>query len=69
MEWNHGLAEIVMAVLDAGLRLELLAEYDSVPWEAIPGLMAADGPFGEYRLADRPERLPATFTLVASRPA
>lgn len=68
MEWNHGLAEIVMAVLDAGLRLDLLAEHDSVPWEAIPGLMVPDGPFGEYRLADRPERLPATFTLVASRP-
>ncbi len=38
-EWNHALSEIVMAVLDAGLGLELLAEHDSVPWEALPGLM------------------------------
>lgn len=68
MSWNRGLSEIVMAVLEAGLRLDLLAEHDSVPYQALPGLMVPDGPFGEYRLADRPERLPATFTLIASLP-
>lgn len=65
MEWNHGLAEIVTAVLDAGLELTSLTEHDSVPWDALPGLMALDAPTGEYRLRDRPERLPATFTLTA----
>lgn len=65
-EWNHGLSEIVMAVLDAGLTLELLTEHDSVPWDAVPGMMEADEA-GEYRLRDRPERLPASFTLVARR--
>lgn len=67
MEWNHGLAQIVMSVLDAGLVLERLAEHDSVPWDALPGLMVADER-GEYRLIERPERLPATFTMVARRP-
>lgn len=66
-EWNHSLGEIVMAVLDAGLRLDLLLEHDSVPWDALTGLMVADER-GEHRLADRPRRLPATFTLVATRP-
>ncbi|MBO1030726.1 class I SAM-dependent methyltransferase [Tessaracoccus sp. SD287] len=66
-EWNHALSEIVMAVLDAGLRLELLVEHDSVPWEAQPGLMVVDEA-GEWRLKDRPERLPASFTLVARKP-
>lgn len=65
MEWNHALGEIVMAVLDAGLTLELLMEHDSVPWEALPGLMECDS--GEWRLRDRPERLPASFTLIARR--
>lgn len=65
-EWNHALSEIVMAVFDAGLRLELLVEHDSVPWPALPGLMVQDEA-GEYRLADRPQRLPASFTLVARR--
>jgi methyltransferase type 12 len=63
-EWNHALSEIVMAVIDAGLTLELLTEHDSVPWDALPGMMVADDQ-GEYRLAERPERLPASFTLVA----
>ncbi|MDQ7994063.1 MAG: SAM-dependent methyltransferase, partial [Propionicimonas sp.] len=65
LEWNHGLGEIVTAVLDAGLALTGLVEHDSVPWEALPGLMALDPATGEYRLAERPERLPATFTLIA----
>ena len=67
VEWNHGLAEIAMAVLDAGLRLDLLVEHDSVPWNALPGLMV-EGPANEFRLAERPERLAASFTLVATKP-
>lgn len=66
IEWNHAISEIVMAVLDAGLTLELLAEHDSVPWDAVPGMMEMDE-VGEFRLRDRPDRLPASFTLVARR--
>ncbi|MFZ1912073.1 MAG: methyltransferase domain-containing protein, partial [Propionicimonas sp.] len=49
LEWNHGLAEIVTAVLGAGLQLTSLVEHDSVPWEALPGLMERDPATGEYR--------------------
>lgn len=66
VEWNHALSEIIMAVLDAGLALEFITEHDSVPWNALPGLMVADDR-GEWRLADRPERLPASFTLIARK--
>ena len=38
-EWNHGLGEIVTALLDAGMELTLLEEHQSVPWTAIPGQM------------------------------
>jgi len=62
--WNHGIGEIVTAVLDAGLTLAGLAEHDSVPWDALPGMMA-EAADGEFRLADRPERLAASFTLQA----
>ncbi|MFZ1283850.1 MAG: methyltransferase domain-containing protein [Propionicimonas sp.] len=68
LEWNHGLAEIVTAVLGAGLQLTSLVEHDSVPWEALPGLMERDPATGEYRLLDRPARLPASFTLTAAKP-
>ncbi len=68
LEWNHGLGEIVTAVLDAGLQLTGLVEHDSVPWEALPGLMERVG-LAEWRLSDRPERLPHTYTLRARKPA
>jgi SAM-dependent methyltransferase len=66
-EWNHGLGEIVTALLDEGLQLTGLVEHDSVPWEALPGQME-QLPGGEWRLADRPWRLPHSYTLQAVRP-
>jgi SAM-dependent methyltransferase len=65
-EWNHGLGEIVTALLTAGLTITGLTEHTSVPWEALPGRMRQlDG--GEWQLADRPERLPHSYTLQAVR--
>ena len=65
-EWNHGLAEIITALMDAGLELTGLTEHDSAPWAPFPGMMkkSADG---EWRLADRPWRIPCTYTLQAVR--
>lgn len=67
-EWNHGLAEIITAVQEAGLTFDSLAEHDSAPWNALPGLMTEDAA-GEWRLTDNPHRLPATYTLEAHKPA
>ena len=66
VEWNHGLGEIVTALLDAGMQLTMLQEHDSVPWEAFEGQMeqTADD---EWRLIDRPWRLPHSYTLQAVR--
>ena len=65
-EWNHGLSQIVTALMQAGLQLTMLEEHDSVPWEALPGQMQCDE-HGEWRLIDRPWRLPASYTLQAAR--
>ncbi|RLK55571.1 class I SAM-dependent methyltransferase [Actinokineospora cianjurensis] len=62
--WNHGLGEIVTALLERGLRLTLLEEHDSVPWNALPGQMTESAD-GEWRLTSEPERLAASYTLVA----
>jgi SAM-dependent methyltransferase len=67
-DWNHGLGEIVTALLDVGMTLTMLVEHDSVPWNALPGMME-QLPDGEYRLADRPWRLPHSYTLQAVRSA
>jgi SAM-dependent methyltransferase len=67
-EWNHGIGEIVTALLDAGLTVTGLVEHDSVPWEALPGQMVVDDR-GEWRLAVNPERLAASFTIQAKSSA
>lgn len=65
-EWNHGLGEIVSAVLEHGLTVTGLIEHDTVPWDALPGRMRKVAG-GEWQLTDRPERLPHTYTLTAVR--
>ena len=65
--WNHGIGEILSALLDAGLRLTQFVEHRSVPWEALPGSMSQDAD-GEWQLTERPERLPLTYTLQAVKP-
>jgi SAM-dependent methyltransferase len=62
--WNHGLGEIITALLDNGLRLTALTEHDSVPWEHLPGQMEQLGG-GEWRVSERPWRLPHSYTLQA----
>ena len=62
--WNHGLGEIITALLDAGLAITGLTEHDSIPWDGLPGKMTqiADG---EWRLTTNPARLPHSYTLQA----
>ncbi|MFY1634081.1 class I SAM-dependent methyltransferase [Solwaraspora sp. WMMB335] len=62
--WNHGLGEIFTALTGAGLRVTMLIEHDSVPWEALPGRMVR-GDDREWRLTERRERLPLSYTLQA----
>lgn len=65
-EWSHGLGEVVSAVLSTGMTITGLVEHDSVPWNARPGEM--DEADGEWRMRERPERFPCTYTLQARLP-
>jgi SAM-dependent methyltransferase len=62
--WNHGLGEIVTALLDASMELTGLVEHQSVPWEALPGQMQQSD-LDEWSLTDRPWRLAHSYTLQA----
>jgi SAM-dependent methyltransferase len=66
--WNHGLGEIVTALLEVGMEITSLVEHDTVPWEAFPGLMQRDE-LGEWQLADRPSRVAHSYTLQAVKRA
>jgi hypothetical protein len=48
------------------MRVTGLAEHDGAPWDGFPGHTMGDA--GEFRLSDRPWRLPLTSTLQAERP-
>ena len=65
-EWNHGIGEILTAVLTSGLTITGFEEHRSVPWSAMPDMVADES--GEFRLPERVDRLPLTYTLQAVKP-
>jgi SAM-dependent methyltransferase len=79
-EWNHGLGEIVTALIEAGLHLEFLHEHKELAWQGLPWMVSdeADVP-GEdsrhqrrtaWRLPDAQRDLcPLMYSLRASKPA
>ncbi|HET9719866.1 MAG TPA: class I SAM-dependent methyltransferase [Solirubrobacteraceae bacterium] len=67
-EWNHGLGEILTALMDSGLQPTMLVEHQSVPWEALPGQMEQDED-SHWRLREGRSRLPLTYTVRAVKPA
>jgi SAM-dependent methyltransferase len=68
VHFNHGLAQVITAVMNAGLRLTAIEEHDTVPWNPLGDAME-DARGGEYRLVHDPQRLPATYTLSAVKAA
>lgn len=65
-EWNHGMGEIISALLSNGMQITGLVEHDSIPWEALPGQMSC-GEDGEWRLDRDRWRMPLSYTLQASK--
>ncbi len=65
--WDHSLGEIVTALIDAGLRIDFLHEFDFVEW---PLGFLVESPDGRYRLPPGvPGQLPLFFSLRARKPA
>ena len=61
--WCHSLADIVNALIGAGLRIEWLNEHDSLAWQLFPSMkMDSEGMF---RLAGGTSQLPLAFSLRA----
>jgi SAM-dependent methyltransferase len=66
VHFNHGFAEIFNALWSHGMEITLFEEHDTVPWPAL-GDQMAEVDDGEFRLIDRPERLPHSYTLRAAK--
>lgn len=78
-EWNHGLGEIVTALIEAGLRIEFLREHKTLAWQGLPMMEPVEGAaaFGtrhQRRVGwQLPEAIrdmvPLMYSVKASRPA
>ena len=66
IQFNHSLSEIFGALRTAGMDVTLFEEHQTVPWNQLGDAMV-DAGGGEFRLAERPERLAASYTLRARR--
>ena len=65
--WDHSLGEIVSALIDAGLRIDFLHEFDFVLW-SLDYLVQRDD--GRWRLPPGTKgELPLFFSLKATKPA
>jgi SAM-dependent methyltransferase len=66
ISFNHGLAEIVTALMAAGLRVTAFEEHREVPWNPLGEAMAESAELpGEYVLAEGRDRMPLSYTLQA----
>ena len=64
--WQHGLGEIVTALIDAGLTIELLHEYPFSAWDMG---FTVEGPDGTWVKPDSVEgELPLFYSLRARKP-
>ncbi len=64
-EWHHAMSEIVQALLNAGLRLRLLREGMTLPWQYLPQ-MVFDGT--DWTLpAPWTDRVPLSITVIATK--
>ncbi len=64
-EWIHSLSSIINALIQAGLRLEFLHEFDTCGWQFFPFMQ--QGADGLWRLPEGYIPLPMTFSLKARK--
>lgn len=65
VEWLHPLSDVIMALIEAGLRLDLFQEHDTVAWQMFQCLVGDDS--SGFRWPDKPW-LPLAYSLRASKP-
>jgi len=65
-EWDWSISDIVSALLQAGLHLDLLNEYEKIFFKLFPSMESDDGRW--FRLPKYAGQLPLLLTLRASKP-
>ena len=61
--WNHGLSEVINALIEVGLRIDYLNEYDESPYDVFPDLVKQDN--GMYKM--KHQLFPILFEIKATK--
>ncbi|MBF8148421.1 class I SAM-dependent methyltransferase [Winogradskyella sp. F6397] len=61
--WNHGLSDVVNALIEAGLQIDYLNEYDESPYDVFPDLIRTEA--GMYTIKN--QLFPIIFELKATK--
>lgn len=61
--WNHGLGEVITSLIDAGLHIDYLHEYNESPYDVLPDLVKTSS--GMFTTKDK--LYPLIFTLKATK--
>ena len=64
-DWAHGVAETLQALIDAGLRIDQVADYDFCEWQGIDQMVLGDDE--RWRLPEGQERLPLMWSVLATK--
>ena len=62
--WNHGLAEVISSLIEAGLVIESFNEYHESPYDVLPNLVKSSS--GMYEM--KTKLFPLIFSLKATKP-
>ena len=65
--WNHPISELMSVLLERGLQLKHMAEYDHSVYSCLPG-MEEDRP-GEFVLPSFGRKIPYMYSVVFEKPA
>lgn len=65
--WDHGLGDVLNALIEAGLQIEFLHEFPFAPRAKFPFMQR--GADGWWRLPDQYAQIPFLYSLMARKPA
>ncbi|KAF2207476.1 hypothetical protein CERZMDRAFT_102373 [Cercospora zeae-maydis SCOH1-5] len=65
--WNHGIGEILTALLEVGMEITGFVEHKTIPWVAFPGKMEKATKPGEWKVVEGQENIPLSYTLQAKK--
>ena len=63
--WNHGLAEVISSLLQHGLEINALEEYDYSPYNCFRHTVEFSP--GKYRIQHLDDKIPMAYSILATR--